>query len=92
MGRTRVRRTAQVVLNQTRVYYYSDPGQCSTFLTDIPDGWRRMGFNDSVQLYPEQHEADLNGVHRFRRPITDVVINETGADGTGAAAVCRVPA
>ena len=80
-----------MVLNQTRVYYYSDPAQCAAFLTDVPGAWRRLGFNDSVQVLPEQHEADLNGVHRFRRPITDIVINETGADGIGAAALVAFP-
>ncbi|KAK9822208.1 hypothetical protein WJX81_005892 [Elliptochloris bilobata] len=68
---------ATVVLNQTRVYYYSDPAQCEAFLTEIPAGWRRLGLNDSVQVLPAEHEADLTGVHRFRRQITDIVINET---------------
>lgn len=78
-------RVAQVVLNTTRVYFYSDPGQCEAFLTDIPNGWRSLGYNDNVHVYPAEHETVLSGTHQFRRPIIDIVINETGADGTGTA-------
>lgn len=70
---------AQVVLNQTRVYFYSDPAQCQAFLTNVPNGWRKLGFNNSIEVYPDKYETALSGLHSFRRPITDSVINETGA-------------
>ncbi len=69
----------QVVLNVTRVYFYSEPAACAAFVTKIPGAWDKLGFNDSVRVFPERHEADLAGEHSFRRPIIDMVINETGA-------------
>jgi hypothetical protein len=68
-----------VVLNDTRVYFYSEPAACAAFVTKIPGAWAKLGFNDSVRVYPDRHEADLVGEHSFRRPIIDMVINETGA-------------